>query len=192
VTRNGDGDGDRDRAADAPGRVRSAVRRPLWLMGSLAAVVGLAFLVARPRTDTTPVAVNYTGVKSAKPPGLQIYLHRADEVRILAPGTPVRAGDALRFVARIAEPRYLAVRARDAAGNEQILFPAAGADAGAGGGGVDAQRVQPGQALPGALVLDAVPGRQIVVAMFSDRPFRAADPPGDGVEVVTIELVKEP
>src|SRR4051812_14306521 len=94
----------------APGRLR----RPLWLAGVLAAVVGLAFLVARPRTDTSPVAVNYTGSKVVKPPGLQIYLQREGEMRVLAPGTPVHAGDALHFVARVSEPRYLAVRARDA------------------------------------------------------------------------------
>jgi len=176
------------RPAGPPARARSGLRRPLWLLASLGAVVGLAFLVARPRTDTSPLAVNYTGAKSAKPPGLQIYLHRADEVRILAPGTPVRAGDSLRFVARIATPRYLVVRARDTAGKQRLLFPPADA---AGGGG-EARRVQPGEALPGALTLDAAPGRQTVIALFSERPFRADGPPGDGVEVVTIDLAKEP
>src|SRR4051812_28916479 len=117
-------------------------RRPLWLVGALAAVVGLSFLVARPRTDNGSVAINYSSVKGAKPPGLQIYLRRADELRVLVPGTPVRAGDTLRFIARISAPRYLVVRTRDAAGNQRRLFPPADA------AGAEARLVQPGEALP--------------------------------------------
>jgi hypothetical protein len=162
--------------------------RPLGLVAVLAAVVGLAFLVARPRTDMRTVAVDHTGAKGVHPPGLRIDVRHGEEVRTLVPGTPLRAGDTLRFIPRISAPRYLIVRTRDAGGRQRILFPAA-ADA---GDATAALTVQPGQALPVTFVLDAAPGREVVTALFADRPFRAGDPPGDGIDVVTVDLVKEP
>jgi len=165
--------------------------RPLALIGALGAVVGLAFLVARPRTDAPTVALDHTGDRGTHPPGLRIDVRRGEEVRTLAPGTPLRAGDVLRFVPRIPAPRYLVVRARDAAGHERVLFPPAAGEADAGAA-ASAVLVQPGEPLPGSLVLDAAPGRQFIIALFADRPFRAGDPTTDGIDVVTIDLVKEP
>src|SRR5262245_3532571 len=115
--------------------------RTLVLIGVLGAIVGLAFLVARPSKEP-PAATPYVGVRGAsraKASGLAFTLWRLGEPpRPLAPGTSVRPGDVLRFTVRAEHPRYLIVRLRDGAGSARTVFPAAGADA---------ALVQPGERL---------------------------------------------
>jgi hypothetical protein len=160
-----------------------ALRRTLWLIAVLALVAGLAFLVARPRSDGDSAVVAYTGAKGPRAPGLQILLRRGLEARAMEPGTGVRAGDALRLTVRSTEPRYLVVRVRDSAGGDRILFPANGAPA--------AVQVRPGETLPGTFVVGDAPGTQTIFATFSHHPFAVADPPRGDLEIVTIDLPKE-
>ena len=162
-----------------------AAKRVLGLTAAIAAVVGLAFLVARPRADTDPVAVNLAGTKGSRPPGLKIFLQRGPELAVLDPATELRRGDALRFVVRASAPRYLVVRARDGAGHERVLFPGRGAET--------AALVRPDQALPDALAIDETPGKETVTALFGQRPFSVIERAArDDIEVVTVGLVKAP
>jgi hypothetical protein len=162
-----------------------AAKRVLGLTAALAAVVGLAFLVARPRADTETVAVNLAGSKEHRPPGLKVFLQRGPELAVLDPATELRRGDALRFVVRASAPRYLVVRARDGAGRERVLFPGRGAET--------AALVRPDQALPDALAIDETPGKETVTALFGQRPFSVTErPTREDIEVVTIGLVKAP
>ena len=93
------------------------MRRALLLVAILAVLGGLAFIVGRANT-APPVVTPYVGKRGASranASGLGVSLRRGAEVRPLAPGTPVRAGDALHFTVRAEGPRYLIVRMRDGA-----------------------------------------------------------------------------
>lgn len=160
-----------------------ALRRPLWLVGILGAMIGLAFLVARPRADHDPAAVAYAerGVARSRAPGLQIFYSRGAEVGVLAPGVPLRGGDALRFVVRCDQPRYLILRGQGGGDRERLLFPADGR----------AALVHSGETLPATLVLAGAPGDAAVTALFGLHPFGNDDPIGGEVEAVRIALRKE-
>jgi hypothetical protein len=174
------------------GRVRaslheSARRRPRWwLIGcslGATAVAAALLIVARPRPE--PDAA-WDGRKGAVSVGdsaaLSVFVKRGDKVGVLEPGQPLRAGDALRFVARLDRPRFVELRARDASGRERTLFPQ----------GPTAVQVQPGQALPGGFVVDAAPGPERLTVLLGDRPFAVGRAPSDDVSVVRMELPKEP
>ena len=79
-------------------------------------------------------------------------------------------------------PRFVELRARDANGQERTLFPEGGA----------AAKVRPGDALPGGFVVDAAPGPERLTAIFGDSPFPVGRPPVAGLQVIRIELPKEP
>jgi hypothetical protein len=169
---------------------RGGPNRPLILTGILAAIVGLAFLVARPSAEP-PAATPYVGARGAsraKASGLGIALRRAGETRPLAPGTPVAGGDVLRFTVRAEHARHLLVRLRDGGGAPTTIFPAAGARASA--------PVQPGDVLPVAPVVAAGGGKVIVTAIFADHPFaldevRAADDRARDEEEIDLVIEKE-
>jgi hypothetical protein len=166
-------------------RAGRPLARVLGLTAAIALVIGLAFLVARPRADLRPVAVNLAAQKGPRPPGLKIFLQRAGDLQILDPTTELRSGDALRFVVRASAPRYLVVRLRDGSGHERVVFPRAGARA--------AALVQPDAALPDALAIDgASAGRQTLTALFGQRPFSVDDRPGAELEVATVDLPNMP
>jgi hypothetical protein len=167
------------------GRVRARLEAPRrsrlgFFFGGLGLAVAAAalVLVARPRPPA------YDGVKGG-PSGAApfiVFVKRGADVFSLGPDQRLRAGDAVRFVARVARPRYLELRGRDAAGRERTLFPS----------GPRAALVQPNEALPGGFVVDAAPGPETLVALVSDRAFAVGQPPEAGVEVVRVELPKEP
>lgn len=175
------------------GRVRARLReasrprRRWWPIGyglGATAVAALLLVVVRPRPPSSDPA--WDGIKGAVPAGdgttLSVFVKRGDKVRVLEPGEPLRAGDALRFVARLDRPRFVELRARDASGRERTLFPL----------GPTAVQVQPGQALPGGFVVDAAPGPERLTVLLRDRPFTVGRAPSDDVDVVRIELPKEP
>ena len=98
----------------APGARRRS-RRPLILIGALALLTGLAFLVARPSVPD-PTTNPYAGKRGGsldKSAGLLIRYRRGDEVRSVEPQTVLRAGDVLDFKVRGEESSYLEVRRRD-------------------------------------------------------------------------------
>jgi hypothetical protein len=156
----------------------------LGLTGAIAVIVGLAFIVARPRVDPDPVAVNLAAQKGPRPPGLKIFLQRGQDLQILDPATELRPGDALRFVVRAGAPRYLVVRLRDRAGHERVVFPRAGART--------AALVRPDAALPDALTIDDAAGKQTLTAVFGQRPFPIDERAGADLEVATVDLPTRP
>jgi hypothetical protein len=166
-------------------RAGRPLARVLGLTAAIALVIGLAFLVARPRADLQPVAVNLAAQKGPRPPGLKIFRQRGGELQILDPTTELRPGDALRLVVRASAPRYLVVRLRDGAGHERVVFPGAGAR--------EAALVGPDAALPDPLAIDvASAGRQTLTALFGQRPFSVDDRVGAELEVATVDLPTMP
>jgi hypothetical protein len=163
------------------------VKRTLVLVAILAAIVGLAFLVARPSAEP-PAATPYVGTRGASranASGLAVSIRRAGDVdaQPLAPGTPVHGGELLRFRVRAEHARYLLVRLRDGAGAPGTIFPPAGATGAA-------ELVQPGEALPVAPVLGPGGGKVVVTAVFADHPF-TADARGGDVEEIDLVMEKE-
>jgi hypothetical protein len=127
--------------------------------------------------------VGERGASRATASGLAVSLRRDGEVdaRPLAPGTPVRAGDVLRFRVRAEHARYLLVRLREGDRPPTTIFPTPGAPA--------AALVQPGETLPVAPTLGSAPGKVIVTAVFADHAFSIdAARTGDTEE---IDLVME-
>lgn len=160
---------------------------PLWVTAVILATAGLALLVARPRVDP-PAAVPYGGKRGAslaKSAGLKVLWQRGLELQVLKPGTALRSGDVIRFVVRADRPRYLEIRARDAAGKERIVYPG-------GGPGTPSALVKPDQALEGVMILDAAPGKETVMSLFGDSPFPIGQPPAPELEVALIDLNKAP
>ena len=154
-------------------------------MAIIAALFGLALLVARPSAEP-PAATPYVGKRGASranASGLGVSLRRAGEVdvRPLAPGTAVRGGDTLRFTVRAEAARYLLVRLRDGEAAPTTIFPASG----------DAARVQPGEALPVTPVLAPGAGKVVVTAVFADHPFALEGARAADTEVVDLVMEKE-
>jgi hypothetical protein len=159
------------------------VKRALILMAILVGLGGLAVLVARPSAEP-PAATPYVGKRGAsraKASGLAVSLRREGEVRALAPGTPVRAGDVIRFAVRADGPRYLVVRLRDGAGAAATIFPSGDA----------AAAVQPGEALPAAPTVGPGAGKVVVTAVFAEHPFVLAGAPPEDAEVIDFVMEKE-
>lgn len=159
------------------------MKRTLVLIGVLAFIVGLAFLVARPSRE--PVALTpYVGERGAsrvKASGLALSAWRAGERLTLKPGTPVRPGDVLRFTVRAERPRHLLVRLRDGAAAPVTIFPAA----------PQSQLVQPGQTLPIAPSLGPGAGKVVVTAVFADHPFALDAARGEDSEEIDVVIEKE-
>jgi hypothetical protein len=126
------------------------------------------------------------GASRAKASGLGISYLRGAELRALAPGTPVRPGDVLRFTVRAERPRHLLVLLRDGQAPATPVFPAPVAGAPASG------PVVPGQALPGVPPLAAGTGKVIVTAIFADHPFSLSEARGADVEEIDLVMEKEP
>ena len=163
------------------------MKRALILAAILAAIGGLAFLVARPAAEP-PAATPYVGMRGASrvnASGLGISLRRDGEVdvRPLAPGTPVHAGDVLRFSVRAEKARYLLVRLRDAAADATTIFPPAGT--------ASAALVQPREVLPVAPVLGQGAGKVVVTAVFADHPFSLDGARGGDTEEIDLVMEKE-
>jgi hypothetical protein len=170
------------------GRVRAKLhdasprRQRWWLIGLSATAVAAALLIiARPRPDAAWDGMKGS-VASANATALSVFVKRGDKVRVLEPGQALRAGDAVRFVARLDRPRFVELRARDAAGRERTLFPE----------GPTAVQLRPGEPLPGGFVVDAAPGPERLTVILSDRPFSVGRALSEGTDVIRIELPKEP
>ena len=119
------------------------MKRALIFAGIGALLVGLAFLVARPRVPD-PATDPYAGVRGAsraKAAGLEVHFTRVGGRRAApsSPRTVLRAGDSLRFVVRGERARHVEVRLRDGDAAPATVFPA-----GAG----ETALVQPRETLP--------------------------------------------
>ena len=160
------------------------MKRALILTAILAALVGLAFLVARPHVPD-PASEPYVGVRGAsraKAAGLEVHFKRGGVEAIVEPATVLHEGDSLRFVVRGERPRYVEVRLRDGAGAPATVFPAESAET---------PRVAPRETLPIRSVLGAGGARVVVTALFSDRARPVGADADADTEVVTLAIAKE-
>ena len=160
------------------------MKRALILVGILAALVGLAFLVARPHVPD-PASEPYVGKRGAsraKAAGLAVHFLRDGADSPVDPGTVLRAGDRLRFLVRGERPRQLEVRMRDGDAAPATIFP---------GAARETAEVRPGAELSIQPRL-APGGKQVVVtALFSDRARVVGTPPDADTEVVNLLIPKE-
>jgi len=160
------------------------LKRALILTAILAALVGLAFLVARPHVPD-PAAEPYAGVRGAsraKAAGLEVHFKRDGVEAGVEPATVLHAGDTLRFVVRGERARHIEVRLRDGEGAAATVFPA-----GAG----ETPLVQPREALPIRPVVAVGGARVVVTALFSDRARPVGADADADTEVVTLAIAKE-
>ena len=160
------------------------MKRALILAAILAALVGLAFLVARPHVPE-PASEPYVGVRGAsraKAAGLEVHFKRGGVEAGVDPSTVLHEGDSLRFVVRGERARYVEVRLRDGASAPATVFPAEAAKT---------VLVQPRETLPIRCVLGAGGVRVVVTALFSDRPRPVGADADPETEVVTMAIAKE-
>ena len=160
------------------------MKRALVFTGIGALLVGLAFLVARPRVPD-PASEPYAGVRGAsraKAAGLEVHFRRGGVEDAVDPRTVLRAGDSLRFVVRGERARHVEVRLRDGDAAPATVFPA-----GAG----ETVLVQPRETLPVRPTLAAGGAKVIVTALFSDRARPVGAAADDDTEVVTLAIAKE-
>ena len=164
---------------------RRGPRRALGLVGILAAVYGLAVLVARPHVPD-PVTNPYAGKRGAslsKSAGIEMRYRRGDEDRAVEPQTILRAGDRLRLTVKGEGPHYVEVRMRDGAVPPATIFPAAGA--------ATTVQVVPGETLPVMPVLGPARGKLVVTALFSDRARPVGAPVQPDMQAITAVFTKE-
>ena len=160
------------------------MKRALVFTGIGALLVGLAFLVARPRVPD-PASEPYAGVRGAsraKAAGLEVHFRRGGVEDAVDPRTVLRAGDSLRFVVRGERARHVEVRLRDGDAAPATVFPA-----GAG----ETVLVQPRETLPVRPTLAVGGAKVIVTALFSDRARPVGAAADDDTEVVTLAIAKE-
>ena len=171
--------------AESSGKRRRGPRRALGLIGILAAVYGLAVLVARPHVPD-PVTNPYSGKRGAslsKSAGIEMRYRRGDEERAVEPQTILRAGDGLRLTVKGEGPHYVEVRIRDGAVPPATIFPAAGA--------ATTVQVSPGERLPVMPVLGPAHGKLVVTALFSDHPRPVGAPAEPDTQAITAVISKE-
>jgi uncharacterized protein DUF4384/putative zinc finger protein len=130
-----------------------------WLAGAsaLAAAAALVLLVARPWQG--PLAGEASGTRAkGGVASLGWVVRRGERTFVGRPEQRLRAGDALRFTVSAREPVYVAVLGLDATGRLSVYHPDRDR----------LERVEAGEqaALPGAIELDAAPGRELLYGIF--------------------------
>jgi hypothetical protein len=147
-------------AQEAPrGRV---LRWSLFVGPALAACLLVIAKLPPKTTDPEPPAVR------AKGEALQLFGRRAGRVFAVRAKDPLKPGDEVRFVVQPAGQPYVLIASIDGAGKANVYYPF--------GGSTSAQvAAAPQVELPGSIVLDATPGPERVVALFSRRPLAVKD-----------------
>ncbi len=164
---------------------RRGPRRALALVGILAAIYGLAVLVARPHVPD-PVTNPYAGKRGgslSKSAGIEMRYRRGEVEAAVEPQTILRAGDRLRLKVKGEGPHYLEVRMRDGAAPPVTIFPAAGA--------ATTAQVSPGETLPVMPVLGPGHGKLVVTALFSDHARPVGAPAEPDTQAITAIIAKE-
>lgn len=142
---------------------RRAAAPPWWrrwlVLAPVAAAALAVLLVVRTRPEDDGVTL--------KGAPLHVFIKRGDvEPRPLAADARVQPGDALRFSYDAPSPGFLAVFDLDGREAVTVFWPYGASAAGA---------VERGQGLlPGSVVLDASPGPEWLVAVWSPTPFDTA------------------
>jgi hypothetical protein len=146
-------------------RVRALLRPRVVLPGLVAAAAAaIAVIAVAPRPPEDEVRAKGT---------LELAVHRERDGKVerLAPGARARAGDRLRFSARVpAEPGgEIMILSLEAEGRITVLYPEIGADR-SRPWAPDAEGV-----LPGAVVLDDYAQQEWLVLVYCPRPFQRAE-----------------
>ncbi len=146
------------RAAAAP------ARRFRWLAPVLGvALPVLAVVLILPRLQREDPGVTFKG----EPFRVVVAAQGTGSPELLAPDAQVRAGDALRFAYEAPQDGHLMVLELDGRGAATVFYPY-GATASA------PHKAGERDFLPGSVELDDSPGPEVLVAVFSARPFEAA------------------
>jgi hypothetical protein len=136
--------------------------RWIWTGGALAAAAAVLLVVVL-RKGTPTRGDDDTGIKGGD---ITLVVHVASngESRRLASGDAVAPGARIRFEVATPKKGFVAVVGLDGAGVTTVYFPYGGAQAAA---------VEPdaGGLLPGAIALDATPGAERFLALYSEQPF---------------------
>ncbi len=162
---------------------RKQVRWRLWIGLPAIAAVGLAFFVGVHSRDALDTTKPYFGTKGAPvlyAGALEIVVKRASVVKPLEPGEKLHAGDNLRFVYRGERSRHVELRIVERSGEALLFYPERGS----------APLMHPGEALPGAAIVDNQARAEELILRLSDRPFDTADA-GAAAETHHIRLEKE-
>ena len=130
-----------------------------WLAPLLAAA--LIAVVAWPRTAPPDDGIVIKGGAS-----WQVFANHAGQTFAVHDGTPLGAGDRIRFVVEPAGAHYLIVGSVDGLGNPTIYYPYGAAMSTP----IAGDRIE----LAGSIVLDAAPGPERVFAILSDVPLAAS------------------
>ncbi|HEU0032902.1 MAG TPA: hypothetical protein VFQ53_19855 [Kofleriaceae bacterium] len=150
------------------GRLRPRPARWRWLVPVIAPVLAAAAIVlwlVRPAgRPARPVVDDDIRLKGDLT--FQMFARRGDAVIAVRDGTPLAAGDQIRFVVGANGPTHLIVASIDGAGHATIYYPYDGTRSGSVG-------AQPAE-LPGSIVLDASPGPERVFAIASTESLDAA------------------
>jgi hypothetical protein len=132
----------------------------------IAASLALAILLL-PRAVPRPQAALQDEVSVKGGPNFQTFVKRGTQVFAAADGVLLMPGDALRFVVQSAGLPYLLIVSRDGAGHLTVYYPF--------GGTHSAELKSEGRnELPGSVELDATPGEERLLALFSRRPLEAS------------------
>ena len=139
--------------------------RQRWAMPALATAALAAVLIVV-RSGRGPEGY-VRGIKGA--PSVEIICRRGAETAPLAPGTPLAPGDELRFRPLVSPPgaRYVVIGSVDGSGRFAPFYPAR----------ADAESVPlppSGAPLPGGIRIDATPGPERLLALWSAAPVPAA------------------
>jgi hypothetical protein len=94
---------------------------------------------------------------------LVVHLASGDSSTRLSTGDSVRPGDRIRFEIGATKPGYVAVIGIDGSGKPSIYHP--------DGGTAPAAFDPANRLVPGAIELDATPGAERFIVLYSDRPF---------------------
>jgi hypothetical protein len=137
--------------------------RKWWFYPALAATIGVAVVLARPRWDRG----QYVGTKGG--PSVEIVCRRGAQVLRIGPGEALAPGDELRFRPQgaPADARYLVVGSVDGSGRYTSFYPAAF-------DGVSVPLPPAGEILPGGIRIDAAPGPERLLTLWSAQPITAA------------------
>jgi putative zinc finger protein len=95
----------------------------------------------------------------------QVFAHRAGQTFPVHDGTPLAAGDRIRFVVVPEQATYLIVASVDGSGAITVYYPYGGDHSVA----IEGDRVE----LAGSIELDDAPGPERIYALLSDRPIAA-------------------
>jgi hypothetical protein len=141
--------------------------RRRWVMPALTATVVAAVLLVAHLDPDAGNRGSYVGTKGA--PSVEIICRRGAETASLAPGAAVAPGDELRFrpLASPPDARYLMIGSVDGSGRFAPFYPAR-AD------GESVALPPAGAPLPGGIRIDATPGPERLVVLWSAAPVSAA------------------